>query len=137
MLPPALSPRLPNSGPSPRSQGRIFALHVSLMPFAFSASGAAAPPRNWVALALLIALSCLWIATLGGNVLLSPDEGRYATISLDMLRSGDWITPRLNGDQLADVGLRIYACRGVGGCTRSRRGRRAGNSIFYVHKKII
>ena len=97
MLPPALSPRLPNSGPSPRSQGRIFALHVSLMPFAFSASGAAAPPRNWVALALLIALSCLWIATLGGNVLLSPDEGRYATISLDMLRSGDWITPRLNG----------------------------------------
>ncbi len=28
---------------------------------------------------------------------MSPDEGRYATIALEMMRSGDWVTPRLNG----------------------------------------
>ena len=29
--------------------------------------------------------------------LISPDEGRYATLSWGMLHTGDWVTPRLNG----------------------------------------
>lgn len=42
-------------------------------------------------------LALIWFGPLGSRALLSPDEGRYATIALEMLRSGDWITPRLNG----------------------------------------
>jgi len=38
-----------------------------------------------------------WFAVLGQRALISPDEGRYAVLSLGMLQSGDWITPRLNG----------------------------------------
>jgi len=38
-----------------------------------------------------------WFATLSQRALISPDEGRYAMLSLAMLQSGDWVTPRLNG----------------------------------------
>lgn len=38
-----------------------------------------------------------WFATLGQRALIHPDEGRYAELSLGMLQSGDWVTPRLNG----------------------------------------
>ncbi|MFO1294066.1 MAG: glycosyltransferase family 39 protein [Rubrivivax sp.] len=47
--------------------------------------------------ALLLLLACLWLALLGARALVSADEGRYATLSLGMLQSGDWIVPRLNG----------------------------------------
>jgi 4-amino-4-deoxy-L-arabinose transferase-like glycosyltransferase len=42
-------------------------------------------------------LVIFWFATLGQRALIHPDEGRYAELSLGMLLSGDWITPRLNG----------------------------------------
>jgi 4-amino-4-deoxy-L-arabinose transferase-like glycosyltransferase len=47
----------------------------------------------------LIALMWLfiWLIPLGTRVLVSADEGRYAALSLGMLQSGDWLTPRLNG----------------------------------------
>ncbi len=49
-------------------------------------------------LAVLFVLLCIaWFATLGTRALISPDEGRYATLAWEMARSGDWITPRLNG----------------------------------------
>ena len=44
-----------------------------------------------------IVLVLFWFATLGQRALIHPDEGRYAELSLGMLQSGDWITPRLNG----------------------------------------
>ena len=44
-----------------------------------------------------LAISVFWFATLGLRDLIHPDEGRYAELSLEMLQSGDWITPRLNG----------------------------------------
>jgi 4-amino-4-deoxy-L-arabinose transferase-like glycosyltransferase len=44
-----------------------------------------------------LAFALLWFVSLGSRDLIHPDEGRYATIALDMLRSGDWLTPRLNG----------------------------------------
>ncbi len=47
--------------------------------------------------AALALLACLWLAMLGARSLAGPDEGRYATLSLGMLQSGDWIVPRLNG----------------------------------------
>jgi len=54
----------------------------------------------WTALgllALLVLLGLVWFATLGSRSLVSPDEGRYASLALEMARSGDWVTPRLNG----------------------------------------
>lgn len=42
-------------------------------------------------------LATLWFAFLGLRKLISPDEGRYATLAWEMVSSGDWLTPRLNG----------------------------------------
>lgn len=56
-----------------------------------STTGATAIVLYWTTLAML------WFATLGQRALIHPDEGRYAELSLGMLQSGDWITPRLNG----------------------------------------
>jgi len=63
-----------------------------------SKSDAVASTRSsWVTVACVVVLGLLWFATLGMRALVSPDEGRYASLSLGMLHSGDWITPRLNG----------------------------------------
>jgi len=51
----------------------------------------------WAAAALLLLLGLIWFGTLGTRSLINPDEGRYATLALEMARSGDWVTPRLNG----------------------------------------
>ncbi len=47
----------------------------------------------WIALAFLAA----WWLPLGWRDLIDPDEGRYAEIAREMLASGDWLTPRLDG----------------------------------------
>lgn len=54
------------------------------------------PPNFGVLLFWGLFVVC-WLATLGQRALLHPDEGRYAELSLGMLLSGDWVTPRLNG----------------------------------------
>lgn len=46
---------------------------------------------GWVLLALL------WFLPLGVPPLFHPDEGRYAEIPREMVVSGDWVTPRLDG----------------------------------------
>jgi len=46
---------------------------------------------------LLAALVVVWFAGLGYRKLANPDEGRYAEIPREMVESGNWITPRLNG----------------------------------------
>src|ERR1700692_2814244 len=45
------------------------------------------------------ALFCtvLWFALLAQRPLFDPDEGRYAEIPREMLASGDWVIPHLNG----------------------------------------
>lgn len=44
-----------------------------------------------------VIVTAVWFSSLGLRALIHPDEGRYADLSLAMLQSGDWITPRLNG----------------------------------------
>ena len=46
---------------------------------------------------LLAALVVVWFAGLDYRKLANPDEGRYAEIPREMVESGDWTTPRLNG----------------------------------------
>jgi 4-amino-4-deoxy-L-arabinose transferase-like glycosyltransferase len=47
---------------------------------------------------LLITLFVLvWFGSLDYRKLIKPDEGRYAEIPREMVATGDWLTPRLNG----------------------------------------
>lgn len=47
---------------------------------------------------LVAALILFWLAaTAWARPLMLPDEGRYASVAWEMLRSGDWLTPTLNG----------------------------------------
>ncbi len=60
-----------------------------------SPSIAAYSRRAWILLAILAAVA--WFANLDVRKLQHPDEGRYAEIAREMVASGDWVTPRLNG----------------------------------------
>ena len=57
------------------------------------------PARAWRSDALLVAaaLFACFAATAWMRPLMLPDEGRYVGVAWEMLRSGDWLTPTLNG----------------------------------------
>lgn len=62
-----------------------------------TARGASAE-RSWAGYALLLLLTaCAWFVSLGSRSLVHTDEGRYAALALEVARSGDLISPRLNG----------------------------------------
>ena len=44
-----------------------------------------------------ILFAALWFGTLEYRKLVKPDEGRYGEIPREMVATGDWLTPRLNG----------------------------------------
>ena len=56
------------------------------------------PPISRTAKWLVIVLmGLIWFMLPGYRDLAEPDEGRYAEIPREMVESGDWLTPRLNG----------------------------------------
>ena len=54
-------------------------------------------PHFLALIVLSVLLTWLWFFSIGHNALVRPDEGRYAEIPREMLVSGDWVTPRLDG----------------------------------------
>ncbi|MES2072390.1 MAG: glycosyltransferase family 39 protein [Pseudomonadota bacterium] len=52
------------------------------------------PRLIWI---LSILFLIVWFYMLGSRTLVPTDEGRYAEMAREMLVTGDWITPRLNG----------------------------------------
>jgi 4-amino-4-deoxy-L-arabinose transferase-like glycosyltransferase len=44
-----------------------------------------------------LALAVAWFATVQVRPMFDPDEGRYAEIPREMVASGDWLTPHLDG----------------------------------------
>lgn len=70
--------------------------HMRRLPTApFSPLTAAFSRHTWTLLAIAIAIA--WFASLDVRKLQHPDEGRYAEVAREMVATGDWITPRLNG----------------------------------------
>lgn len=59
----------------------------------------ASDPGSWSRdlLLLTLAFGALFFFRLGSYPLSNPDEGRYAEIPREMVASGDYVTPRLNG----------------------------------------
>ncbi|NDP43035.1 MAG: phospholipid carrier-dependent glycosyltransferase, partial [Aromatoleum sp.] len=51
-------------------------------------------PALWLVFA---AIALIWFVNLDMRRLAHPDEGRYAEIAREMVTTGDWVTPRLNG----------------------------------------
>ena len=54
-------------------------------------------PSRRALLLLGALLAVLWLGVLGLRDLVPTDEGRYAEIPREMVASGDWVTPRLDG----------------------------------------
>ncbi len=54
-------------------------------------------PQRGTLILLLAVLAVLWFGNLDYRKLVRPDEGRYAEIPREMVATGDWLTPRLNG----------------------------------------
>lgn len=67
------------------------------MPRAGPAPLTKAGVSRWGLAALFLVFIGVWFGSLGYRSLIHTDEGRYAALALEMARSGDWITPRLNG----------------------------------------
>ena len=60
-------------------------------------------PMSKTTAAILICLVCVPIMfwNLNGRDLWAPDEPRFAQIAREMVRSGDWVVPRMNGQEVA------------------------------------
>ncbi len=65
---------------------------------------------SWLRDLLLLTLACavLFGFMLGGRALSVPDEARYSEIPREMVASGDYLTPRLNGEKYFEKPVLFY-----------------------------
>jgi len=68
------------------------------------------PPALWLLLPLAYFLFFFDMAGVG---LVGPDEPRYASIARSMAASGDWVTPRLNGQPWFEKPVLLYWMEGA------------------------
>jgi 4-amino-4-deoxy-L-arabinose transferase-like glycosyltransferase len=66
--------------------------------------------RSWILDLLLITLvlGTFYMLWLGSHALFTPDEGRYSEVAREMVATGDYITPRLNGVAFLDKPVLYY-----------------------------
>jgi len=62
---------------------------------------------------LALALAAFLFSLLGVRALWSPDEGRYSEIPREMVASGDWVTPRLDGVKYFEKPPLVYWLQGI------------------------
>ncbi|MBZ5640298.1 MAG: glycosyltransferase family 39 protein [Acidobacteriia bacterium] len=63
-----------------------------------------------VAALVLGSIAALYLVHLGETAFWDPDEGRYASVAAAMVRSGDWIVPRLGGAPYLEKPPLLYWC---------------------------
>jgi 4-amino-4-deoxy-L-arabinose transferase-like glycosyltransferase len=57
---------------------------------------------------IILLLSIFYAIWIGSHPLFTPDEGRYSEIAREMVATGDFITPRLNGVVFLDKPILYY-----------------------------
>lgn len=67
---------------------------INAQPTAIPHSRSRWPARAWIALLSVV----LALGVLGLRGIWDPDEGRYTNVAMNMLDSGDWLTPRRSED---------------------------------------
>ncbi|MBY0504099.1 MAG: glycosyltransferase family 39 protein [Bryobacteraceae bacterium] len=67
-----------------------------------------------IALLALPVIYALYFHELAGVGMIDPDEPRYASIGREMAKSGDWITPRLWGNEWFEKPALLYWMIGLG-----------------------
>jgi len=93
--------------------------------------------RAWLGVALVICL--LAFAFQGTRGLWEPDEGFYTNPALDMLRSGDWWLPRLNGEPFLDKPPLVYwsIAGGMRLLGANEWGARAVHALWYLGTALV
>lgn len=76
---------------------RLWVGSTMVSPANTTSSTPATPSWRRDLLLLTLAFGALFFFRLGSYPLSNPDEGRYAEIPREMVTSGDYVTPRLNG----------------------------------------
>jgi len=85
----------------------------SLPPIRFRSVGEPATQISWWKILFAVAvMSATLLSGLGVLGLMGPDEPRYAAIAREMLRTGDWVTPRLYGHSWFEKPVLYYWAAG-------------------------